>query len=138
MLRKDKKAPGDVADDLLQTLTNQIQARTEVERDRVTVERDRQEVLQALRGDIQAISLGLGELVGKVVSVETRLAALEEFQRGFALYIGGELRLDMQKTRTTILEVSELLEKALRGWTQAARAADKNGVEVVKPPGYDL
>lgn len=134
MRRKDEKAPENVANELVQTLTESIRERTKIERERVNAERDRERELQALHGDIQAVALGLGELVGRIDEINRRLVDIDNRMTAR----DRELRADMVKQGNIGLQISVLLEKALRGWTQAAQAADEQGVDIVKPPGYDL
>jgi len=134
MRRKDKKAPEKVADEVLQTLKDTIQARTETERDRVVAERDREEELRALRGDMQTIGLGLGELVGKIGEINQRIIEIDKRLGN----LSKELRDDMRKSRHIGLQMSVILEKSLRGWTESVQSAEAQGVDVPKPPGYKL
>jgi len=134
MRRQDEKAPENVADELLQTLNESIQARTKIAQDLVNAERDREQELQALHGDIQGIGLGLGELVGRIDEINQRLIEIDKRLGN----LGKELRDDMRKSRHIGLQMSVILEKSLRGWTESVQSAEAQGVSVPKPPGYDL
>jgi len=135
MRRKDEKPPDDsVADEVLQTLTRTIQERTEAERDRVNAERDRERELQTLHGDIQAVALGIGEMVGKMDEINHRLTTIDKRLHD----LGKDLRDDMRKSRNVSLQMSELLSRSLREWTNAVQIAEAAGVDVPKPPGYEL
>jgi len=134
MRRKDKKPPEKVADDVLQTLKETIQARTETERDRVNAERDRERELHSLRGDMQSVVVGIGEIVSKIDGITNRVCEMDRlWQKN-----NTRIREDNREIRRVMAQLGVLVEKLFSGWTQATTEAEAQGVSVSKPPGYDL
>jgi len=132
--KSEEKAPESVADELLQDLTKTMQARTEVERDRVNAERDRERELHSLRGDMQSVVVGMGEIVGKIDNITSRVCEMDRlWQKG-----NTEMREDNREIRRVMAQLGVLVEKLFSGWTRATIEAEAQGVSVPKPPGYDL
>lgn len=119
MRRKDEKAPENIADELLRTLNESIQARTKTAQDLVNAERDREQELQALHGDIQAVALGLGEIVGRIDDISGRIVAIEkeqgllrEFYQIEAERTGRAIQDRIQRGEDLILQVGSEIAKA--------------------------